>query len=459
MLLSVIFFTDDYSQAQILGSWEKHVVCKSCTLENAINYPPGNLDFADSIHGILVGDDTYYGLLHVANVYVTSNGGRTWNLNSDTDAGLSPLVSVNYLSTDFAASIFTYQIGYTNDKGLHWKYIPSLNPKYEFLSGKIYSLSNYYKISVLPSKRNSAILERSTDSLQTFFLVGDTLSFGTDQFLQTYILDSLNIWIVMWPYLSLKNYCLNTKDGGNHWDKIYPVNESTGKYIFTQEPLFSNNSNGSIYLVNPVIVDSNKHVLYKLDIYFTTDGGASWQGDSTNHGRLHRVVSSGGSNLWGFVGTLDYLGRLHCDTLAYTPNNGKNWYYDSESIRGDSVVLMVWKDSVHGYIISYKDSTITFDEYIPQHSIVNQGENISYDGPLFRVLPTITSGQVKLTAYQSYTGYMYLYDILGRLVLQKTLSVVFGEKAEFSVSDLPLGLYFLKFSSTGLSRPVRIIKQ
>ena len=59
--LAILFCSNIFigvSQSQIPGSWEKHIVCTKCTLESvARSSVPGKLDFFDSEHGMLVGDD------------------------------------------------------------------------------------------------------------------------------------------------------------------------------------------------------------------------------------------------------------------------------------------------------------------------------------------------------------------------------------------------------------------
>jgi hypothetical protein len=78
---------------------------------------------------------------------------------------------------------------------------------------------------------------------------------------------------------------------------------------------------------------------------------------------------------------------------------------------------------------------------------------------MFRLTPTITTDFIHLTAYQPFNGTVSVYDVLGRLFLQKTLNVGGGEEREFSLSNLLRGTYFMTFSTEGSNSTTRVIKE
>ena len=117
---------------------------------------------------------------------------------------------------------------------------------------------------------------------------------------------------------------------------------------------------------------------------------------------------------------------------------------------------MFWQDSLHGFIISYKDSTITFAKYIPPANdvIIRTNPYLA-----FNIAPTITSGIIHLTSYQAFNGTISVYDVLGRLQMKKALVFSNGEEKDFSLSGLSSGMYFIVYASGGMYNSARIIKE
>src|SRR6266705_1939270 len=74
-------------KAQIPGTWEKHLVCTHCTLYNVLSELVRSLDFADSLHGMLVGGDDEFlsNNGHNSRVYLTSDGGISWIKHVDSN--------------------------------------------------------------------------------------------------------------------------------------------------------------------------------------------------------------------------------------------------------------------------------------------------------------------------------------------------------------------------------------
>jgi hypothetical protein len=469
IIFAVFFCVPIHVLAQVPGGWEKHVVCTKCSFDYYTNTPyTGKLVFSDAYHGMLVGDDDRdYDVFDTtegstSRVYITSDGGVTWTKHAARNSVLWDLEGLKYITPDFAAGFYSYGTVYTTDQGFHWHFIHGRNPQYQFLSGIVYSPSTFYELST-PNINNfypgdsPAFVESSLDTGNTFQLISNTFAAGNAHFEAAVMHDSMNIWALISDSVSSNTSCIKTTDGGLHWNRSFPTDTTDGKTLVFSNQYFGNEEPGSFYLRNSTVIDrSHKYVISQFDFLFTTDGGASWQADSSHHGRLPFLTSSGKNKLWGFIGTRDQHYHYHCDTLAYSPNNGKNWYYDTESIKGDSVVFMTWKDSTHGYIISYKDSTITFAKYIPPLSEVI-GKTMPYLA--FNLVPSITTGIIHLTSYQAFSGAISVYDVLGRLQMQKALVFSNGEEKDFSLSGLPSGMYFIVYASGGMYNSARIIKE
>ncbi|MFI5264117.1 MAG: T9SS type A sorting domain-containing protein, partial [Candidatus Kapaibacterium sp.] len=361
-----------------------------------------------------------------------------------------------YFTPDFAVGFCSLGTEYTTDQGSHWRLIRGRNPDYSFLSGIVYSPPTFYELCTT-QKNHTAFTESSLDTGNTFQLISNPFAIGKDPFQGAFMHDSMNIWALITDSVSSSTSCLHTTDGGLHWSRSFPADTTEGKNLIYSGQFFGNEDLGSFYIRNSQLVDSNyRHELSWIDLLFTTNGGTTWQADSSNHRRLPFATSSGKNKLWGFIGIRDNHYRYLCDTLAYSPNNGKNWYYDSESIKGDSVVFMTWKDSTHGYIISYKDSTITFAKYIPLSSEVIVK---TFPYLAFNLSPTITSDVIHFTSYLAFNGTISFYDVLGRLQIQKTLVFANGEEKDFSLSGLSSGMYFITYASGNMYNSARIIKE
>ncbi len=459
-ICSALIFSDA-SFSQVPGTWEKHIICHDCSIS-------GPIDFADENHGMLIGKDSSYddsnkNTIFVANVYLTSDGGITWKKHESKFTTLN-LRSLTYIGSSFASGFtFNKAIQITTDNGMTWSFTQSTPPHENFLCGQIFPNLDYYIFSTLThGKYIESYLRRSHDTAQTFQIISDTLASGNLGLYEGFMQDSLNIWtsVNVDPFYNGISY-LHTVDGGLHWTHLYPIGIQEDTLLFPSAQMIGNRT-GSFYLVNTGAVDSLRtKLIYLYDLLFTTDGGASWQADSSQNGRLAFVANSGGSKLWAFIGDT-YHDRLRSDTLAYTPNNGKNWYYDLKAIKGDSVTSMMWKDSSHGYIISYKNSTYTFAKYIPPTTSVEATRIVYFrpgDHPAFNVTPTITTGIIHLHPIEAFSGTMAIYDILGRLQFQSQLTASLGDVKEFSLSDLSRGMYCIVFSKEGHYSSVRVIKE
>ncbi len=463
LVLSLLFFHLPL-HAQIPGHWEKHVVCTKCSFIDYANlFPIAKLDFSDPNHGMIVGDDndeTDFALFDpgtqkTCRVYYTSDGGVTWSKHAAANLVLNDMQGFRFLTPNFAAGFNTVGTVYTTDQGSHWNVIWSRAPLQLFLSGKVFSQKTFYQVCNTQS-RHSALVESSQDTGNSFQLLSAAKSTDKYLFFAGVMDDSLNIWALVRDSGTLNTSILRTTNGGLNWQESYPIDTTAGRFLIHSNSYFGNEDPNAFYLRNFTYVDKSHAEISLFDLLYTTDGGNNWEVDSSNHRRLAFATSSGKDRIWAFIGMRDFTNRYLCDTLAYSPNNGKTWYYDTESIRGDSVVSMMWKDSTHGYILSYKDSTITFAKYIPPSNdvIVTTMPYLA-----FNLTPTITTDIIHLTSYQAFNGTISFYDILGRLQMQSAMTFSNNEEKDLSLSGLSRGMYFVTYSSGGMSNFARIIKE
>ncbi|MFI5263424.1 MAG: hypothetical protein ACHQM6_02805, partial [Candidatus Kapaibacterium sp.] len=324
--------------------------------------------FANEKDGFVMGGLSRRGK---TNTYTTTDGGNSWIHFSDTVLIIhydsiysSPVVTFDAKFTDapilYDSSGIIEVIPYStacisHDTGRNWTAwytIPgniqtgAIQDIASSVVLRAYTYNGYY---------SNLQLMTSHDSCRNYQLYGKEFSiFGN---LGDYsVIDSAKAWFALSKHMDPHYILFHTIDGGQNWDPVFPFDTTKiGKFSYE---ILKGASKNTIYLVSDTgylqILGQNYNFLY------TTDNGKSWSGTWTLRGNLHwnyRYVfrNPRGSEIWCV------LDDQH--TIAYSSNNGTNWQYDSLTFKNDSISDMIWQDSVHGYVLSYKDSTINLYTY------------------------------------------------------------------------------------------------
>ncbi len=121
----------------------------------------------------------------------------------------------------------------------------------------------------------------------------------------------------------------------------------------------------------------------------------------------------------------------------------------------DTPIVLHNFDSIHSQFSFYKDTS--YNDINHFQGILNF-TTILILKTTFTVSPSITTDRIKLFANEAFSGSMFIYDVLGRIIFQRKLDAALGEIKEFSLSSLSPGMYILVFSTGSNSSSNRLIK-
>ena len=284
--------------------------------DTALNVPPVNLFFSDSMNGWITSN--------AGKIIHTIDGGRTWDLiqlNSIKYLTTLQFIndSVGFVLSDYSDSLFT-----TNDKGVNWNYYKTNIPSGS--DQKIY-FANALDGWILNGRYDTTIYRTTDGGLnwnsvllpsQMGGYTGNGISF----------IDSSNGW------LSGDSVIMRTIDGGNSWSILSSF--AGGNIQFSDS-------------VNGILVNN-----YWNNIYYTADGGVSWTNVFTPSLRQNSYLSPRCANQdQSFYVSTD-AGEL------LKSNNGINWTHITwnsfpKYLFGPSPLLM--SSAANGIFVSPTDCT------------------------------------------------------------------------------------------------------
>ena len=430
--------------AQTPGTWISSKVCDHCT-------EPFNVVFADNLHGFLISEGTQG--YKKSNMYKTEDGGLTWQHITSASKNI-------YFDIKFAdipmffklpATIITEVIDGTVlsvDTGHTWVLKPLKGAGTE-LTALINDPINILVLGGTFFNASNPQILVSHDTGNTFEKIGQTSSsIKTTQ--SACIIDSTNAWFgaMDTPKDSIESL-YHTVDGGETWKQVFPVDTNLiGKFYFE---IHKGSDKNTIYLVN----NYHLEILGKsYDFLFTTDNGLTWGGKYTdNHHVLNGLLNHVLRNPRGKE-TWCVLDDHH--TIGYSTNYGINWTYDSTTFRNDSIIDMIWQDSVHGYILGYQDSIIHLYTYSQNNSVPFI---VNYIHAPFKIIPSITSNIFHLLPLEPLKGIISIHDIFGRKIFEERLNTSGNTPIEFSLSDYASGVYFISYYSGDYMILFKVVKE
>lgn len=458
----VLFFGS--ADAQMPGHWAKATICTHCS-------PPVSLDFENSTSGVIVLASKRMGGSgppQRTSIFVTHNGGTSWSLNVDT-------IYVRILRGDKAVVRNGHLLINSREGGiLHSRdYGDSLETMY-----KERPLGEYDFIAANPSTMliasrpgndsyQTAEVRISRDSGRSFELLS-TLEDTSYNILNVRFKDTNEFWARLVYRFDLgsrkSGRLIFTTNQGMTWSDVYPFDISelrngeasfgNGWVYYPYEGLSFGAESGTVYLLQNFIERQGK-VVSQIDLLLTTDHGKTWTSDSTHTiGERYLmdvdlIRNPSGTNLWLVTGEKK--------TLAYSPDNAKTWHHDSTTFRGDSILHMLWKDSVNGYVLSYKDSTVNFWKFVPGPSRVEHLDG--YPTTFVRLAASVSSaGSLRVLALRPLSGEFSVYDILGRMVWRSPIAAATSEWIELDVPS-SAGVYFLTYSQGTQRQTLRYVRE
>jgi photosystem II stability/assembly factor-like uncharacterized protein len=430
--------------SQISGNWHRLDVCDHCN-------KPVSVVFADERDGFLVAFPTF----HKANYYKTSDGGISWQNVGQTFQNVNFPIGFSNLSMSFDSSGFIIA---------------------ESLSGSALSLDTGFTWSSPPftaaGRESAALLDKDNPS-HILVLGGDFFNGSSPQLLVSHdtgntfkpygqiaaslktthsacIQDSTNVWFTASdPRHDIREELYHTLDGGQNWKQIFPADTSlTGNFLFN---VVKGADKNTVYLAGGMgklqILGQN------YDFFFTTDNGTTWSGRSGKKGNFlwpgyYLLCNPKGSELWSVLDD-QY-------TVIYSPDNGLHWQYDSVTFHNDSIVNMIWQDSMHGYILAYQDSTIHLYTYSQANSA---SYFVNYIHAPFKIMPSITSDIIHVLPLQDLHGLISIHDIFGRTILQERLNTSQNVQIDYSLAQYSTGVYYISYYSGDYSIFFKVIKE
>jgi hypothetical protein len=408
------------------------------------------MSFANQTNGLIITKSIVQGGEKTTTSFRTIDDGINWDILVDTNKLITlygSSLSMQYYYPDFAVDVTSRDLRFSNDAGMTWQNYPG----YELtgLSTWIRSPSAYFIFADdITGKVGSFIVSNDTGHSYNFY--GDNLYLNDDIIFTSCMNDTADVWITTKG--SQTGHLLHTIDAGINWAESYPFDTILGGGNYYGELLTGRNK-GTIYLYSSG-TDANlmgwKTPAQRIiALAYTTDDGKSWNMDTTNHTQFTLIQNSGGKKLWGILdGTR---------TIAYSPDNGNTWAYDSLTFKDEPIWLMYWKDTTQGYILTYKDKQTKIYKWIPPQN--NVENTVFFTVQDLKVYPVVAMESIKILPRISMKGTFEIYDILGRQYSSQNVSWQAKQAQEIDVSKLPSGVYLGVVRLAGDVSSVRFIKE
>lgn len=237
-------------------------------------------------------------------LYHTADGGKTW---TDVSPGLSPLMSVQYVSGQDAWLASSGTLVHTKDGGKTW-----LTNKAPFVYGVIsfVGAKGYAMVPGDPGAGNMPVTIYATlDNGGGWSLLAGSLPTGGIKTGMAFA-DADHGWVTATYYAPGKPWVYATRDAGSSWQKLQlPVDQALRDSQFTVEaPIVL--SGKEIVLPAQAFTDAGLTTVF----YTSNDGGINWDVTSPMAGRGAYAWAPGGHG-WFFDGK----------GLEATADGGRTW--------------------------------------------------------------------------------------------------------------------------------------
>lgn len=402
--------------------WVPTVICEKCT--------PRGFVYGDSLHHVMViGKPDLKGSFRY-----TENGGATFHEPSYADPFYYVAFVIGYSYSSYIAPSTYYlflglSLWVSTDNGDTWAVRGEVGANPD--AGHMWDGAN--GMIVQWGTRAKSLV--TTDSGRSFQLTAQWDQPGLGIFFQ----DSSKLWRINRKVVSF------SWDRGETWQGSLPV-DSTGQdivYTYLQQTKDTNR----LYLIGGVRGRS--------DFFVSTDAGMSWKEiHATGGSRILRVAEQTPERLWLMVSRrLAFppddvfesrgLSRFS-DTLYYTTDGGSTWERDLSFV-GDTISELQFHGPNQGFVVSTRDSTVRLWRYVQGPASVEQLD--AFDPSSMYIHPNPSSGEIKYYPRLGGECNVRLVDTYGRTVFEDSQRLEHVRETKLAIPDhLPNGLYFLELA-------------
>jgi photosystem II stability/assembly factor-like uncharacterized protein len=341
--------------------------------------------------------DSLNAAISLGNLYVTTNGGESWNNKNSTYAFMD--ISILNSSNIFGVTGLPIKIFASTDGGSNW----SVSFSGDSTISKFLNCIHFFN-----NNTGIAIGDAPDDSSPALFLLttnggGSWRSMNSGYLLGAY---SGDLWTRMsFPSIST-GYFYDSKT-----QKVYKTTDTCKTWTQLNAPSgittirFCNNDYGFVHGFNN----------YPSSLSRTTDGGATWQtmpvmGESSDWGKDFRFLSSDPAKMW-FLST---------NNLYFSADSGKSWTKDPVSYSFSKGRKLVFKNDNGGWLLADKVfRTSTSDRVAAFFNDENNNKPLSFELLSNFPNPFNPSTNITFTIPSHGSVMINIYDILGNKV--KTL--------------------------------------
>jgi hypothetical protein len=432
---------------QSRGHWEKVYLADQLS--------PTALSFADSSNGLIENYST---------IYRTSSAGLRWDSVGSIPRSQNERDNRNFHSTSpkDAYTLVGFGILYaSHDSGRTWDttYLPPGDIVHDYFGGINRAgygivIVHFYR-GFAPE--DSVIILETHDSAKTF----DTLSAiyaKTLTILDGVSRDSLH-QIVLFENHSNQPVLFQTSTGGKQWTRRTATGTGGSSLNRPRNLILTSDSNRFYVLLK---AESFGNSILQ-DFIATTDGGNTWRVDTAFQGRIYLLSSSSVHRLWGFVGHSIFQNGAdlsfvypaltgYADSLMFSSDEGASWHFDPSFI-GDTVLMMTWPDSTHGYVVTRRDKKL----YVYRWIEGSNGVAVNTTEQTLALREEPVRDWLVFDSPASLNSSVEIIDVLGRTVMRFRQNIQ-ASQHHLDVRGLPSGEYSLKVSNGQKSWAARFVK-
>ncbi|OGU46864.1 MAG: hypothetical protein A2000_10600 [Ignavibacteria bacterium GWB2_36_8] len=456
-----IYFNESGEGLLLGGFWGSSIICKSTTKWMdweilKLTYPFQDIYFIDKDVGFLVGGIQGLHFESAADIFFTSDGGKTWEFRYSAGGGsfsgsgiFKTSVFVNNL-TGFCltGSGFGWGLGFskiykTTDSGNSWSQIYDFNPD---LNGYSFSGNDFY----FRNEQIGWVVGRYSDN-----------SSGAGIF---HTNDGGKNWSLAWQNLGSDNFCLNSICFNNKsgwavgesgmivkYSQVYGWSAIPSLTDLPLKKVFSNDDN--VWIAGGYLDNQNSNTIFLK----STNNGQTWIQHHTSPYLINDMYFIDNNLGWAVGADTAYRG-----VILKSTDGGDTWKLVVDSLLGPLNSIFIkdnygWAAGDYGLVLRTTDAGTTW---------IDDGNNKTYptEFELKQNYPNPFNPNTTLSFVIGHLSFVTLkiYDILGKEIA----TVVSEEKSagkyeiEFDGSNLSSGIYFyeLKTRSYTVTKKMVLLK-
>lgn len=368
------------------------------------------IDFPSATVGYIGGNDSI--------LLKTSDGGKTWNKLNYSGVTFYPngehIINLDFINENIGfMAVGPYNGSYkTIDGGNTWTAIPNLITC--FNHGIFFFDENNGFIGGSGCFQGELMNRLSSGTWGAANI--NSNSFLADNYIVDIDFLNANVGLAA----SKSGYVFRTIDGGQNWDTI--------SASITKNPLTS------VLFVNSNLVYAGYSAVNTgFGLYFSTDGGLTWQEDMNSATFLYPDFNSLHKSEDGMVYSGGYTQSMTNGVIFNSPGDGSTWNFslldfqiNAISSHSDSVVFGVGEN---GYIVVNKD-------------LLSLGASINeYNSNDFKLFPNPVTSELNIVHKDGFineNGQIAIFSMTGELVFSEKFS------PKINLKELSNGVYMVQ---------------